>query len=76
MDEIRQVLGQASRRLWVTDTLRTLTITACIVLTLLLGEPAWLTGAVVFLSLLLIWQHRQNITKLTSGTERRLGEKA
>ena len=47
-----------------------------IVLTLLLGEPAWLTGAVVFLSLLLIWQHRQNITKLTSGTERRLGEKA
>jgi len=36
MDEIRQVLGQASRRLWVTDTLRTLTITACIVLTLLL----------------------------------------
>jgi hypothetical protein len=36
MDEIRHVLGQASRRLWVTDTLRTLTITACIVLTLLL----------------------------------------
>jgi hypothetical protein len=36
MDEIKQVLGQASRRLWLADTLRTLTLTACAVLTLLL----------------------------------------
>lgn len=37
MDEIRQVLGQASRRLWLADTLRTLTLAACAVLTLLLA---------------------------------------
>ena len=37
MDEIRQVLGQASRRLWLADTLRTLTLVACAVLTLLLA---------------------------------------
>ncbi|ADY26186.1 Glycerol-3-phosphate acyltransferase [Deinococcus proteolyticus MRP] len=39
--------------------------------------PPWYgTAALAFLALLLIWQHRDNIGRLTSGTERRLGEKA
>ncbi len=39
--------------------------------------PPWYgTAALTFLALLLIWQHRDNITRLTSGTERRLGDKA
>jgi hypothetical protein len=36
MNEISRVLGQAARRLWLTDTLRTLTIMSCITLTALL----------------------------------------
>ncbi len=48
---------------------------SAIVLVLVLDRPVWLTVAIIFLSLLLIWQHRSNITKLQAGTERRLGEK-
>lgn len=49
---------------------------AVMVMVLLWPAPLWLRAACLFLALLLIWQHRDNIRKLTSGTERRLGEKA
>lgn len=48
---------------------------ATMVLILVVPSPLWMILACYFLSLLLIWQHRENVTKLTSGTERRLGEK-
>lgn len=39
--------------------------------------PPWYgTAALTFLALLLIWQHRDNIGRLTGGSERRLGDKA
>lgn len=44
-------------------------------LALVLPRPLWAQAAIVFLALLLIWQHRENVKKLQSGTERRLGEK-
>ncbi|MFC6590668.1 glycerol-3-phosphate 1-O-acyltransferase PlsY [Deinococcus lacus] len=43
------------------------------VMTVMLGRPLWLCGVLWALALLLIWQHRDNIQRLTSGTERRLG---
>jgi len=33
-------------------------------------------GAVAVMSVLLIWRHRSNITKLLNGTESKLGSKA
>ncbi|MDO4244633.1 MAG: glycerol-3-phosphate 1-O-acyltransferase PlsY [Deinococcus sp.] len=45
-------------------------------LVLVLPRPDWNRAAVIFLAALLIWQHRENVRKLQSGTERRLGEKA
>ncbi|WP_245808467.1 glycerol-3-phosphate 1-O-acyltransferase PlsY [Deinococcus hopiensis] len=39
-----------------------------------LGRPWWLVVVVAGLSTLLTWQHRDNITRLHAGTERRLGE--
>ncbi|WP_309569538.1 glycerol-3-phosphate 1-O-acyltransferase PlsY [Deinococcus sp.] len=42
---------------------------------LALGRPAWLCAAVVGLVALLIWQHRENVRRLSAGNERRLGEK-
>lgn len=44
----------------------------------LLGLPQpWYTAAALsVLALLLIWQHRDNIGRLTAGNERRLGKKA
>lgn len=46
------------------------------VLAVVVGGPAWMQGVIFFLALLLIWQHRDNISRLTSGTEKRLGQKA
>ena len=45
----------------------------------LLGDGAawytdkWIAGAVVLISILLVYRHRENINKLLSGTEARLG---
>ncbi|UFA51381.1 glycerol-3-phosphate 1-O-acyltransferase PlsY [Deinococcus radiophilus] len=41
-----------------------------------LPPPWYATAALAFLASLLIWQHRDNIRRLTGGNERRLGEKA
>lgn len=49
---------------------------AAIVMIVMVQAPLWMMGDVIFLALLLIWQHRGNIQKLQAGTERRLGEKA
>ena len=38
-------------------------------------QPWYLNLALVFLAALLMWQHRDNIERLTSGNERRLGDK-
>ena len=35
----------------------------------------WLAGAVHAVCLIVIWAHRQNIHRLLTGTERRLGDK-
>ncbi|MDB5044192.1 MAG: hypothetical protein JWQ08_242 [Deinococcus sp.] len=40
------------------------------------GQTGWLCLAVALLSALLIYQHRENIGRLTSGKERRLGDKS
>lgn len=40
-----------------------------------LGRPGWLILVVAFLAALLTWQHRDNITRLQAGNERRLGQK-
>jgi glycerol-3-phosphate acyltransferase PlsY len=39
------------------------------------GDPS-VVGAVAAMSVLLIWRHRSNITKLLNGTESKLGSKA
>lgn len=49
---------------------------SAVILALVVRGPAWMTAVVCFLALLLIWQHRDNIGRLTSGTEKRLGQKA
>lgn len=46
-----------------------------IVLSVALQRPLWMIAAISFLGLLVIFQHRDNIKRLTSGTERRLGQK-
>lgn len=48
---------------------------AAVVLSLSLGRPLWLSLVVAVLAGLLIWQHRDNVRRLTAGTERRLGDK-
>lgn len=45
------------------------------VLALVLRVPVWELAAVLFLSALLIWQHRDNIKRLQAGAERRFGER-
>ncbi|AFZ66462.1 glycerol-3-phosphate 1-O-acyltransferase PlsY [Deinococcus peraridilitoris] len=45
------------------------------VLALVVGAPVWELGVILFLSALLIWQHRDNMKRLQAGSERRLGEK-
>lgn len=46
-----------------------------LVLSVLLQLPLWQAGFIWFLALLLIWQHRDNIRRLTAGEEKRLGQK-
>lgn len=46
-----------------------------VVVTVVLGRPAWLMLVVALLAALLTWQHRDNIQRLQAGNERRLGEK-
>ncbi|ADV68310.1 glycerol-3-phosphate 1-O-acyltransferase PlsY [Deinococcus maricopensis] len=48
---------------------------SAIVLAWILPFPLWLRGIVTFLALLLIWQHRQNVSRLHAGTESRLGQR-
>lgn len=43
---------------------------------LLLGYPRPAVGAAAVVAGIIIWRHRQNIQRLVSGTERRLGERA
>ncbi|WP_027481959.1 glycerol-3-phosphate 1-O-acyltransferase PlsY [Deinococcus pimensis] len=50
--------------------------TAGLVVVLVLGRPWWEVLIVAVLAGLLVWQHRDNIRRLSSGTERRFGEKA
>ncbi|WP_102125830.1 glycerol-3-phosphate 1-O-acyltransferase PlsY [Deinococcus planocerae] len=45
-----------------------------VLLAVVTGQPAWLTGVVTALTALLVWQHRENIRRLQAGNERRLGE--
>ncbi len=47
-----------------------------VVMALSLPRPWWERALLAFLALLLIWQHRDNMQRLTRGTERRFGEKA
>nr|WP_110886877.1 glycerol-3-phosphate 1-O-acyltransferase PlsY [Deinococcus yavapaiensis] len=49
---------------------------SALVIALVLSRAAWEIGVVGFLAALLVWQHRDNIKRLQSGVERRLGEKA
>lgn len=39
------------------------------------GQPLWLSLLVTALVALMVWQHRENITRLQAGNERRLGDK-
>lgn len=48
---------------------------AAVVLSVVLGRPAWEIGVIVFLAALLIWQHRGNLKRLQSGNENRFLEK-
>lgn len=42
----------------------------------LVWGPTLRTGAIAVMSLLLVWRHRANISKLLAGTESKLGSKA
>ena len=42
----------------------------------LLGEPREIAAAVLVLSLLLIWRHKNNIKNLLAGTESKIGKKS
>ena len=42
----------------------------------LLGYPRHSVGAAALVALIIMWRHRQNIARLASGTEHRLGEGA
>lgn len=50
-------------------------VTAVLV-SLVTGQPLWLSAMVTFLAGLLVWQHRDNITRLQAGNERRLGDQS
>ena len=53
-------------------------ILACLSLpigALLLGYPPHSVVAAVAAALIIVWRHRENIARLVSGTERRLGER-
>lgn len=39
------------------------------------GQPLWLSLLVTALVALMVWQHRENVTRLQAGNERRLGDK-
>jgi glycerol-3-phosphate acyltransferase PlsY len=39
------------------------------------GYPRHAVGAAVVAALIIVWRHRENIARLVSGTERRLGER-
>jgi glycerol-3-phosphate acyltransferase PlsY len=43
---------------------------------LLLGYPRAAVVAAAVAALIIVWRHRENIARLVSGTERRLGERA
>jgi glycerol-3-phosphate acyltransferase PlsY len=43
---------------------------------LLLGYPRHSAIAAAVAALIIVWRHRENIARLISGTERRLGERA
>ena len=66
----------AGYRVWVTD------VDAAMVATLasplfcyyFLGASAYLP-AVIFMSVMLVWRHKENIRKLLNGTESKIGEK-
>ncbi len=47
---------------------------AAFVLALALKRPLWEVGTVFLMALLIFWTHRENLRRLQSGTERRLGE--
>ena len=54
-------------------------IIACLslpVAALLLGYPRHAVVAAALAALIIVWRHRENIARLASGTERRLGERA
>ena len=64
--------------MWMTRFVSAGSIVGALIASALVGVqemPLWLRGLVWALSALLIWQHRDNITKLRAGTERRFGEK-
>ena len=53
-------------------------VVACLSLAvgaLLLGYPAYSVVAATVVALIIVWRHRENIARLVSGTERRLGER-
>lgn len=39
------------------------------------GYPPYTVGAAVLAALIIVWRHRENIARLVSGTEHRLGER-
>lgn len=54
-------------------------LVACLslpVAALLLGYPRHSVIAAAVAALIIVWRHRENIARLVSGTERRLGERA
>jgi len=54
-------------------------VVACLSLpvgALLLGYPRHSVVAAAIAALIIVWRHRENIARLASGTERRLGERA
>ena len=54
-------------------------VVACLslpVAALLLGYPRHSVIAAAVAALIIVWRHRENIARLISGTERRLGERA
>ena len=63
MNDIQRVLGQASRRLWVTDTLRTLSVMLCVALS---GLLITLIGERLF-SLTLPWKLIASSTVAAAG---------
>nr|WP_246363327.1 glycerol-3-phosphate 1-O-acyltransferase PlsY [Deinococcus budaensis] len=48
---------------------------AAVLVSAVSGQPLWLSALVAALAALLVWQHRENVTRLRAGNERRLGDK-